>query len=195
MCATGWSWHGTYDLRLPRNRFVGIETVDDGEEKFFGLIADDPHPKYQDVRKYIVVADTGVGWRSSPRYGDRAAGQGPARGTMVETPAVSPPHTVIRQVVRRSRTVTLTLSEKKSRLTITCLTCTIPRARQPPIAGDYVEGFQIWFIKAQVSPGVYLFLPINGPKDIAVLRCVVWCAAFPTKKHRSKEMREWMLLS
>jgi hypothetical protein len=66
-----------------------METVDGGEERFFGMIADDPHPKYQNTREWIVVADTGVGWRSSPVYNDRAAGQGPARGEMKASPGVS----------------------------------------------------------------------------------------------------------
>ena len=62
-----------------------METVDGGEEKFFGLIADDPHPDFPEVKKWTVVADSGIAWRASPNYDNRAAGKGPECGYQFTT--------------------------------------------------------------------------------------------------------------
>ena len=56
-----------------------------GEEKFFGLIADDPHPDFPQVKKWTVVAESGIAWRSSSNYDNRAAGKGPECGDKFTT--------------------------------------------------------------------------------------------------------------
>jgi len=56
-----------------------------GEEKFFGLIADDPHPDFPQVKKWTVVAESGIAWRASPNYDNRAAGKGPGCGDTFTT--------------------------------------------------------------------------------------------------------------
>ena len=62
-----------------------MEDVEE-DERFFGLIADH-HPKYEDIRKWTVVSDNGVGYRSSTKFYDRAAGKGPAREKVIESPS------------------------------------------------------------------------------------------------------------
>ena len=61
--------------------------ADGGEEKFFGLVADDPHPDFDACRRWICCSDIGVAWRASTDYDDKAAGQGPESGTFFDTTA------------------------------------------------------------------------------------------------------------
>jgi hypothetical protein len=49
------------------------------------LWEDDPHPYFPTETKWTVVADSGVAWRSSMEYNDRAAGKGPPSGTTFNT--------------------------------------------------------------------------------------------------------------
>ena len=64
-----------------------VEDVNDGEEKFFGLIADH-HPTYDVIRDWMVVADTGVAWRATPDFHNRMAGKGPPKLAPISSPSL-----------------------------------------------------------------------------------------------------------